>query len=194
MPKNKRINRLTLGAALMALTCAAGILSAPAAWAQSGSAPSKPHDLYGDPAHPDLSGMWNPDQAGSYVMTAAMAAAVGIPDAVFARMPHPPGPKLTPAYQASRFDRDTKAMQSGNPPLDSVSKCLAFGLPRFMTMPMEIIQTPSQLTLNLGVLHDIRRVYIDGRGPYPGRGRQFQRRLGRPLGRRHPGRRHHRLA
>jgi hypothetical protein len=32
---------------------------------------------------------------------------------------------------------------------------------------MEIIQTPAQLTLNLGVLHDIRRVYLDGRGHTP---------------------------
>jgi hypothetical protein len=161
MPKKMRTHRLVVGAALAALVC--GALSAPAAVAQT---QNQPHDLYGDPAHPDLSGMWNPDQAGSYVMTAAMAAAVGIPDAVFARMPKQQGPKLTPPYQA-RFDRDTRAMQAGNPPLDSVSKCLAFGLPRFMTMPMEIIQTPGQLTLNLGVLHDIRRIYIDGRGHTP---------------------------
>src|SRR6185503_1194859 len=166
MPKNMRVKRLAPCATVAALAGGALAATASPALAQGGSSAAKPHDLYGDPAHPDLSGMWNPDQAGSYVMTAAMAAAVGIPDAVFARMPHPPGPKLTPAYQA-RFDRDTKAMQSGNPPLDSVSKCLAFGLPRFMTMPMEIIQTPGQLTMNLGVLHDIRRVYIDGRGHTP---------------------------
>jgi hypothetical protein len=138
-------------------------LGASAALAQ---APRQPHDLYGDPAHPDLSGMWNPDQPGSYVMTEAMAAAFGIPAAVFKNMPHSEGPKLTPTYQA-RFDSDSKAMEAGNPPLDSVSRCLAFGLPRFMTMPMEIIQTPGQLTMNLGVLHDIRRVYIDGRGHTP---------------------------
>jgi hypothetical protein len=166
MSQNKRAQRLAICTTVTVLALGAIGASAPPARAQDGSASSRPHDLYGDPAHPDLSGMWNPDQAGSYVMTAAMAAAVGIPDAVFARMPHPPGPKLTPPYQA-RFDRDTKAMQAGNPPLDSVSKCLAFGLPRFMTMPMEAIQTPGQLTFNLGVLHDIRRVYIDGRGHTP---------------------------
>ena len=164
MSKKKGIDRRVLGAAIVALALAGAGMSS-AVQAQGGEA-AKPHDLYGDPGHPDLSGMWNPDQAGSYVMTAAMAAAVGIPDAVFARMPHPPGPKLTAAYQA-RFDRDTKAMQAGDPPLDSVSKCLAFGLVRFMTMPMEIIQPPGQLTMNLGVLHDIRRVYIDGRGHTP---------------------------
>jgi hypothetical protein len=31
-------------------------------------------------------------------------------------------------------------------------------------MPMEIIQTPGQITMNLGVLHDIRRIYMDGIG------------------------------
>jgi hypothetical protein len=160
MPLSRRAQRLIMHAAAAVTIAAVG---ASAAFAQ---APNKPHDLYGDPEHSDLAGMWNPDQAGSYVLTAATAAAFGIPDAAFARMPHPPGPKLTPAYQA-RLDRDTKAMQSGVPPLDSVSKCLAFGLPRFMTMPMEIIQTPGQLTLNLGVLHDIRRIYIDGRGHTP---------------------------
>ena len=43
---------------------------------------------------------------------------------------HSRGPKLSAAYQA-RFDRDSKAMAAGEPPLDSVSKCLAFGMPRF---------------------------------------------------------------
>jgi hypothetical protein len=160
MPSRKFIRHLALQAAALAVLA---VLGAPASLAQ---AQGKPSSLYGDPDHPDLSGMWNPDQAGNYGLTAGMAAAVGIPAAAYAKMPHPEGPKLTPAYQA-RFDRDTKAMQAGKPPLDSVSKCLAFGLPRFMTMPMEVIQTPGQVTLNLGVLHDIRRIYIDGRGHTP---------------------------
>jgi hypothetical protein len=165
MPKDKRINRLVFSAVLTALSLGGASLPTHVAQAQS-NAPNGPHDLYGDPAHPDISGMWNPDQAGSYVMTEAMAAAFGIPPAVFKTMPHSEGPKLAAAYQA-QFDRDTAAMASGNPPLDSVSKCLAFGLPRFMTMPMEIIQTPGQVTMNLGVLHDIRRIYLDGRGHTP---------------------------
>jgi hypothetical protein len=161
MLDSKPIDRMVLSAALALLTLGTtGLITSPA------RAQSSPHDLYGDPAHPDISGMWNPDQAGSYVMTEAMAAAFGIPPAVFKTMPHSEGPKLTPAYQA-RFERDSKAMADGNPPLDSVSRCLAFGLPRFMTMPMEIIQTPGQVTMNLGVLHDIRRIYLDGRGHTP---------------------------
>jgi len=158
-------NQKSNGRRFVRALMASAILGA-AACAGAANAAAAPHDLYGDPSHPDLSGMWNPDQAGSYVMTDALAASVGIPEAVLKNMPRPSGPKLTAPYQA-QFDRDTKAMQAGDPPLDSVSKCLAFGLPRFMTMPMEIIQTPGQLTMNLGVLHDIRRIYIDGRGHTP---------------------------
>jgi len=161
MLNGKLVRRLVRQAAAAAALVAIGASAAAA------QAPNRPHDLYGDPAHPDLSGMWNPDQPGTYVMTEAMAAAFGIPAAVYKAMPHSAGPKLTPAYQA-RFEAASKAMEAGDPPLDSVSRCLAFGLPRFMTMPMEIIQTPGQLTMNLGVLHDIRRVYIDGRGHTPG--------------------------
>ena len=155
--KSRRpILRSVLTSAALSLTALAG----------GAAAATAPHDLYGDPAHADLSGMWTPDQAGSYVMTEAMAISVGIPPAVYKAMPHPPGPKLKAPYQA-QFDKGTGEMAAGNPPQDSVSRCLAFGLPRFMTMPMEIIQTPGQLTLNLGVLHDIRRIYVDGRGHTP---------------------------
>jgi hypothetical protein len=45
-----------------------------------------------------------------------------------------------------------------------VTRCLAFGFARFGTMPVEIIQTPGQVTMNLGVLHDIRRIYLDSVG------------------------------
>jgi hypothetical protein len=140
MPQKKHPAPLALGLAALSLALAASGLSAAAAPKRMA------HDLYGDPAHPNLAGMWNPDQAGSYR---------GLGTA-----------KLTPAY-AAKFAETQKAADVGAPPRDSVTRCLAFGLPRFMTMPMELIQTPSQLTLNLGVLHDIRRVYIDGRGHTP---------------------------
>jgi hypothetical protein len=71
-------------------------------------------------------------------------------------------PTYTPEYQ-ELVDRQASRMQAGNPDPDTVSQCLAFGMPRFMGMPMEVIQTPGQITINLGVLHDIRRIYLDGR-------------------------------
>lgn len=118
----------------------------PAVTSAAGKSANAPHDLYGDPAHTDLAGMWNPDQAGSYRAF--------------------PPPKFAPAY-AERYAETKRQAERGGPPRDSVTRCLAFGLPRFMTMPLEVIQTPSQVTLNLGVLHDIRRIYLDGRGHTP---------------------------
>jgi hypothetical protein len=99
--------------------------------------------LYGDPKHADISGMWDPPgfTPGG---------------------PPPPQPAYTPEYQA-KIAEQRRLTQTGNPPPDNVAQCLAFGMPRFATMPVEIIQTPGQVTLNLGVLHDIRRIYLDGR-------------------------------
>ena len=64
----------------------------------------------------------------------------------------------------SYFDKAEQFDTDGSQEPDSVTRCLAFGMPRFGTMPMEIIQTPGQITMNLGVLHDIRRIYMDGIG------------------------------
>ena len=96
--------------------------------------------LYGDPEHVNISGMWEPDFGGGF----------GAP------------PPYTPEYQAL-VEEQSALMRAGTPDPDTVARCLAFGMPRFMGMPMEIIQTPGQITLNLGVLHDIRRIYLDGR-------------------------------
>jgi hypothetical protein len=122
--------------------------------------------LYGDPHHPNLSGMWNPEFAyfGPPIVNAAAAGkppAAGFPPGGFP--PRPPGPQLTPAY-AAKFAEWRKQFADGKQEPDTVTRCLAFGIARFGTMPVEIIQTPGQITLNLGVLHDIRRIYLDGIG------------------------------
>ena len=142
--------------------------------------------LYGDPAHPNISGMWNPEfayfgppvgapppattgsappqggpSAGSPPPGAARpasAAPAGAP-----RFTRPAPPQLTPAY-ARRFAEWSKRYETGSQEPDTVTRCLAFGIARFGTMPVEIIQTPGQITMNLGVLHDIRRIYMDGIG------------------------------
>jgi hypothetical protein len=130
--------------------------------------------LYGDPAHPNLSGMWNPEYAYLGPPLAGEArppgpppgaapAAGGAPAARPAMPPQPPIPKLTPEY-AKRFADWRRKFEIGTQEPDSVTRCLAFGLARFGTMPVEIIQTPGQVTMNLGVLHDIRRIYLDGIG------------------------------
>jgi hypothetical protein len=124
--------------------------------------------LYGDRAHPNISGMWNPEFGyfGPPIPDPAAPARpasgppAGFPPGGFKR---PPGPQLTPAY-AKRYAQWQKKFETGEQEPDTVTRCLAFGIARFGTMPVEIIQTPGQITMNLGVLHDIRRIYLDGIG------------------------------
>ena len=136
--------------------------------------------LYGDPSHPNISGMWNPEFAYFGPPVGAPPAAppagrapaggppvgarpAGGPPPGIPRFTRPPPPKLTAPY-AKRFAEWSKKFETGTQEPDTVTRCLAFGIARFGTMPMEIIQTPGQITMNLGVLHDIRRVYMDGIG------------------------------
>jgi hypothetical protein len=128
--------------------------------------------LYGDPAHPNVAGMWNPEFA--YFGPPVGGASGPVPPAVGA-LPAggpprggapsaPPMPKLKPDYAARYTEWRRKFDLDGSQEPDTVTRCLAFGVARFGTMPMEIIQTPGQVTMNLGVLRDIRRIYLDGIG------------------------------
>jgi hypothetical protein len=133
----------------------------PALWvlfAQAAGPVKEP--LYGDPAHPNLSGMWNPEFAYFGPPAGGGPPPGAPPPGAFTP---PPGPQLTPAY-AARYAEWRKKSETGTQEPDTVTRCLAFGIGRFGTMPVEIIQTPGQITMNLGVLHDIRRIYLDGIG------------------------------
>lgn len=129
------------------------------------SATAMKDPLYGDPKHPDLSGMWNPEFA-YFGPPIGKAPGAGFPPGGFppgGSPKRPPGPQLTPAY-AAKYAEWRRKFAEGKQEPDTVTRCLAFGIARFGTMPVEIIQTPGQVTLNLGVLHDIRRIYLDGIG------------------------------
>jgi hypothetical protein len=140
-------------------------------------APTPSNERYGDPAHADLSGMWNSELFLIFSGQGPLSGAGGPPPGAAPAGPpggppgggrgaRPAGPSFTPAY-AAKFAEYQKRLAAGDPIADTVTRCLAFGTPRFMTMPMEVLQTPGQITLNLGVLHDIRRIYLDGRGHTP---------------------------
>lgn len=144
--KLSRIRRL----APVALACLA------TAWA--GEPVKDP--LYGDPAHPNISGMWNPEFTYFGPPLEGEEARRPPPGA----FSPPPMPKLTPEYARRYAEWRRKFETDGSQEPDTVTRCLAFGIARFGTMPMEIIQTPGQITMNLGVLHDIRRIYLDGLG------------------------------
>lgn len=135
-----------------------------AALAYAGGPTVMKDPLYGDPAHPNLSGMWNPEYV--YLgppLVGAPAGPPGPPGGAFPPRP-PPIPQLTPPYAMRYAEWKRKFDTDGSQEPDSVTRCLAFGMARFGTMPVEIIQTPGQITMNLGVLHDIRRIYLDGIG------------------------------
>jgi hypothetical protein len=123
--------------------------------------------LYGDPAHPNIAGMWTPDFAGAPPPPAAPGGGPPI-----SRNP-PARPQLTPPY-AARYEVQIKRYREGTQPPDSLTACLALGVVRFGSFPMEIIQTPGQVTLNTGVLHDIRRIYMDGIGHTEGADPSFR--------------------
>ena len=126
--------------------------------------------LYGDPAHPNLSGMWNPEYAYFGPPLPGAAPPPGRPPGggppgagAFPPGP-PPGPQLTAPYAKRYAEWKRKFDTDGSQEPDSVTRCLAFGMARFGTMPVEIIQSPGQITMILGVLHDVRRIYLDGIG------------------------------
>jgi len=175
--KTARVGRRELGAGLALLL--ANMVVSPAIAAEVVKDP-----LYGDPKHPNISGMWNPEYAyfgppideasgpAAGPADARAARSAGGPAAAgggppsgppFGMPPRPPMPQLTPPY-AKRYEEWRKKFEVGEQEPDTVARCLAFGIVRFGTMPVEIIQTPGQITMNLGVLHDIRRIYLDGIG------------------------------
>lgn len=60
------------------------------------------------------------------------------------------------------------ALDSGHPLADSVVRCEAFGMPYVMSFGpyLEFLQSPRQLTIITEALHEVRRIYLDGR-PHP---------------------------
>lgn len=70
---------------------------------------------------------------------------------------------LTPDYAAVRARR-VKAMDEGKPMPDYVSTCQAFGMPRIMSYGvMEFVHRPEQLWVISEVMHEVRRIYLDGK-------------------------------
>ena len=78
-----------------------------------------------------------------------------------------PPPPLTPPY-AAKMKEFADAAKAGHPFADSVSRCEGFGMPRVMSVGyIEFISKPKdQLTIITEILHEVRRVYLDGR-PHP---------------------------
>ena len=111
------------------------------------TASAQPSGRGGAPA-PDLSGVWSPSRARG-------------PEA-----PPPPSPLLLkPGYKEpyeARRAREREANARGEQ-LASGSLCEPYGMPAMMQVavyPMEVIQTPQQVTIIAEAFSEVRRVYI----------------------------------
>ncbi|WP_174279048.1 hypothetical protein [Sphingomonas bacterium] len=138
----------------------AGPLGAAAADDPVETAPG--HTLYGDPAAPDISGLW----LGSRPLAPGHQPQVPPePGSTVQWFPWPP--RLTPAYQKIADER-AAARKEGRQLGDIGKLCLPFGVPRMLAgtlYPNEIVQTPNVVTLfNFGTFPIM--IWTDGR-PHP---------------------------
>ena len=108
----------------------------------------------GQSAPAELSGTWVPFTGGR-----------GGDPAV---APPPGGPLLLkPGYAGpyeARRVADAEATARGEPPPSAAVSCLPYGMPRMMsvaTYPVEILQTPGQITMIAEAFSEVRRVYLN---------------------------------
>jgi len=75
-------------------------------------------------------------------------------------------PPLKPQYMEI-LKRRIRAKNAGTPETDTATRCLPHGMPRLMESPypIEIVQTPSRITLLHEVAHNIRRFYLNQQHP-----------------------------
>jgi hypothetical protein len=105
-------------------------------------------------AQVDLSGVWAPYRAGR--------------GADPALTPPPPSPIVLKPQYAKPYDArraaDDEAAKRGEPQATPAVSCVPYGMPRMMTValyPMEVIQTPKQVTIITEAFSEVRRVYMN---------------------------------
>src|SRR5262245_28657283 len=106
------------------------------------------------PNPPDFSGAWGPYRAGrgadpKLVPPAATPLALK--------------PEHEKAYQARRA-AESEANSRGEPLASPSSSCVPYGVPSMMSVavyPIEVIQTPKQITIIAEAFSEVRRVYMD---------------------------------
>lgn len=119
---------------------------------------------YGDPAAPDISGLWMGSAMGipgEGPVSNSGTTADGRPPSYLAPWPLP----YRPAHQAI-VDERAAAAKKGVALGDIGSKCLPFGLPYMLVSqhyPEEIVQTPGQVTFYFFGTFPVT-VWTDGRG------------------------------
>ena len=133
------------------------------ALAQQRTADGRVVSFHGDPAVPDISGIWLGNAVGVPGKPADpnRGPADGRPETYFYPFPLP----FTPEYQKI-LDQRIEAAKSGRALGDSSARCLPFGMPRMLVSkfyPDEIVQTPGQTTFFMNSTMPVT-IWTDGRG------------------------------
>jgi len=85
------------------------------------------------------------------------------------RIPEPP---LKPEYLDAWRERQAEIQRltaEGRPPANNYSACIGDGMPAMMQgmFPMEVLETPGQITIIQEAYNQVRRIYFDGELPPP---------------------------
>lgn len=150
---------------MMHLTLAAVALAVLAATASAAPRPAAALSLHGDPAAPDISGLWLGSLTGvpGVAFAPNRGPADGRPPTFWAPWPLP----YTPAYQKI-YDERVAAAKKGVQLGDTGARCLPFPMPFVLVSkvyPDEIVQTPGEVTIYLFGTDPVI-VWTDGR-PHP---------------------------
>src|SRR6185295_15915819 len=103
---------------------------------------------------PDLSGVWGPYRGGRGA-DPKLAAPPATPLAL--------KPEYAKPYEARRA-AEAEANSRGEPLPNASSSCIPYGVPSMMSVavyPIEIIQTPKQITIIAEAFSEVRRVYMN---------------------------------
>jgi hypothetical protein len=133
---------MTTGMRLQAMAAAAALMA---------SLAGTPAQSQGTPA---ISGTWVPMGAGRGIDPKLAPPAAGPPvlKAAYAK-----------EYEARRA-ADAEATRRGEPPASAAVLCNPYGMPRMMAVasyPVEILQTPGQITIITEAFSEVRRVYLN---------------------------------
>lgn len=112
-------------------------------------------------AHPNWTGVWV--RIGSPSDPDVDANASATPPSPTDETQWPP---LTPAFR-DRYRQVTRALDQGRRINDPTANCLPSGFPWMMNMPypMEILQTPGQITIIAEWMSQVRRIYLGAKHP-----------------------------
>lgn len=99
-----------------------------------------------------------PDWSGVWVNRESISFDPRFPPATSSNPPYKP-------HYAAKYRERLEALERGEAWADPTANCVLPGMPRIMNMPypFEILQTPGRVTILAESMHDVRRIFTDGR-------------------------------